>query len=258
VASSPRSTASDRRNTAPVRPFEVVGWPSVLFQRAGRRGGRFVGRKASDLVLLLGSRGKSRRRRSTFGGFANLGQRVLRWLGAASRSRQLMAPARRRPAGGSWLLLAIGLLCLGSGYFLGARFGTGPGAAGAGLQAETGQPARQPQAPEVLRDDMQTAPLSREAFFVAIYEGIDESTGHDKALRLGDYLKEQGFSKARAYSLPVEGQSLWCVVVYFDGDAERVQTKERLVALSEDQPCPYFVARRKSKGAHWPEVGPIR
>ncbi|MCA8974572.1 MAG: hypothetical protein KDC98_07605 [Planctomycetes bacterium] len=229
-----------------------------VFQRAGRRGGCFVARKVSDLVLLLGSRGNGRGRRGKSGLLGNLGGTVLRLLGGSSTRRGGGSATRRGVMLPGWLAFALALACFGGGFLVGDRFGFDGDDSGAGLNVNHsgGGPNNSgPRAPRILEAD--TEVLASHAYFVAAYEDMPEDEARTRAIRLSEYLAGHGLAKARPYVRDGAHGRVWFVTVYYSGNIEKAETRTRLQALPEDVPCPVFVGLR-NQGNEWPQAFPVQ
>src|SRR5688572_22427332 len=138
------------------------------------------------MVLLLGSRGRSRSRGKSV--FTSLSRVVNTLLGrSANASSALLRRDARKPAV-PWLALGIALLCFSCGYLTGSHFGAGraPGGEdGAGLHAPG-----TPRVPGMI--DVDARPLANDAFVVSIYEKMAAADAKAKAKDLSDYLRAKG------------------------------------------------------------------
>jgi len=219
-----------------------------------------VARKASDLVMLLRSRGSGRGRsksgflsRTLSGlGLSGLGSGLVRLLGGSPRKSRREA----RSAGSlvpGWIALAVALICFGGGYVVrGYLDPATKDAGGAGLKSG-------PRAPGLIEAD--TEPLASQGFFVAAYVEMPVVEAKRRAIELSRYLQKQGLEKARPYEYPGPKGRFWVVIVYCDGRADREDTAAKLRALPEDVPDPVFVGvrnRERNLETGWPNVYPVQ
>lgn len=191
-------------------------------------------RKASDLVLLLGSRGSSRKTgRSAFGQVVG---RILTWVGGRSTGV-------RPKAASPWAMVLIALLCFAGGFVAGDHFATPKEPPGkAPLQARA-------------IGELDTKALSNDALIVAVYEGVADEDAKVRARALVDYLKGKGFPNARPREFRNEQGSLWYVVVYCMGPSELAATRRLLKELPADAPDEHLARLRAYRGADgkvWP------
>ena len=200
------------------------------------------------MVLLLGSRGRSRSSGSKFGD-------TLRGIvgavfgGSSSRRREDMR--RRNSAVPAWVASALALGCFAGGFLMGDHFGQAKGAKmGADSLRASGRKAE-------LLSEADTARLSAEAFIVSAYPNHDATAAKESAKTLSDYLRERKIGKARPLEWSAGPKPLWVVAVYFDGPAEREATKNLLMGLPQDVPDEYFVHLRNTE-VEWPKAWPIR
>lgn len=211
-----------------------------------------MARKSSDMVLLLGSRGQYRGRnsgflkslRSAFGSFFGR-------VGSRQRGAGRGGSGRSGGSLGSGLAV-VALLLIGfvGGFFVRGQFASAAPKEGvAGLKAG-------PQAPEIV-GEMDTAPLSSQAFIVSVYPGVEAAAARQRARHLSEYLRSQQLPKARPYEYPSQNGPLWVVAVYFDGDAEQAATRQKLTLLPAEVPDATFVELRKTE-AGWPTAWPIQ
>lgn len=217
-----------------------------------------MARKSADMILLLGSRGQYRGRKSGFsksGFLKSLGATVGALFGRAESRSNLRSPrggsSAPRHAGGL-VLLAVGLIGFVGGFFVRGHFAaaaTGADTGAAGLQAA-------PQAPGLIGDE-DVGPLAPQAFIVSVYPDATPAEGRQRAQALADWLRDHDLKRARPYEWSTPNGRLWVVAVYFDGDTDQAATAERLQALPADVPDAMFVHLRNSEGG-WPNVYPIR
>lgn len=197
-----------------------------------------MARKVSDMVLLLGSRGRSRGGKSS----GHVLGRVMRWVFGGSNARSSSAVS-------SWTVLVVAMLCFAGGYVVGDHFGAGKEAPG--KQALKAGPV----------GELDTRVLSSTAFLVAAYEGMPAEQARPKAKALAEYLRARGLAKAKPYEAVFPKGSLWLVVVYYGTEAERVDTSGKLVSLPVDVPDDSFVQLRETKrddGKVWPFTFEVR
>ncbi|MBX3461749.1 MAG: hypothetical protein KF830_01145 [Planctomycetes bacterium] len=199
------------------------------------------------MVLLLGSRGQYRGRRSSL--FASVAASVAAFFGRA-RSPSRGGSRGARGGAGGLVLLFVALLGFVGGFFVrGQVVAASPAAGAAGLQAG-------PQAPGIV-GEIEAAPLASHAFIVSVYPGLDAGSAQQRALQLSQYLRAQKLLKARPFEYASQQGPLWVVAVYFDGDAERAATRDKLLQLPADVPDTTFVELRKTE-PDWPTAYPIR
>lgn len=181
----------------------------------------------------------------------SIGNKVLRFFGGSS-SRKIGSSAGHNLLLPGWLALALALACFGGGYLVGDKWGMTPEDTGIGLTAN----GQRRQAPALIEPE--TRPLASEAFFVAAYTDQDEVEGRARAIRLSEYLQQNGFPKARPYSYSDpqagDGATTWFVTVYFRGKAEQAVTRAALRELPADVPCDIFRAMRNKGKRDWPLV----
>lgn len=217
-----------------------------------------MARKSADMILLLGSRGQYRGRKSGFFQsrfLKSLGGTVGALFGRAESRSSLRSPrggsSAPRRAGGL-LLLAVALVGFVGGFFVRGHFAaaaTGADSGAAGLHAA-------PQSPGLV-GETDAGPLAPQAFIVSVYPNLPAAEARQRASALADWLREQDLKRARPYEWPTANGPLWVVAVYFDGDTDQAATAERLHALPAEVPDATFVQLRKSE-AGWPNVYPIR
>lgn len=213
-----------------------------------------MARKASDMVLLLGSRGQYRGRNTQgflprLRRFASTAFEVM-GLARKGSGRRGETRASRGVSASGLVLLAGALLCFGGGYFVGSASGKGA-TPGTDLNAKGG-----PQQPAVI-GEFDAKALSNDAFIVSVYPGVEAGEAKLRAKALSDYLRDQNLLKARPFEYPTANGPLWVVAVYHDGDAEREATRARLKLLPQDVPDETFTKLRKTE-ADWPTTWPIR
>jgi hypothetical protein len=201
------------------------------------------------MVLLLGSRGRSRGRGKS-GLFSSLG-RVVKSLigGSGSDSGDLLRRSGRRVASSGWIALVAALACFAGGYLAGSHFGAKP-KEGDALKADGG-----PRAPGVIEFD--ASPINNEAFIVSYYRGLPAAEAKTKAKELCDYLRTQDLKKARPYEWQTKDGPLWVAAVYFDGPDQEKMTSTLLRGLPADVPDATFVSLRNSSEG-WPRAWKIR
>lgn len=199
------------------------------------------------MVLLLGSRGRSRSSSSKFGDAL---RGIVGMVFGSSSSRRREDGRRRGAAVPAWVASALALGCFAGGFLMGDHFGQArvPKDGSEALRASG-------RTPELL-PETDTAKLSAEAFIVSAYPNLDAGVAKARAKALSEYLVGKKLQKAR----PLEWSRdplLWMVAVYFDGPAEREGTRKLLLDLPADVPDELFVHWRKTE-AEWPKAVPIR
>jgi hypothetical protein len=213
-------------------------------------------RKSSDIAMLLGSRG----RRPSRSGFT---QRVRSayesWVGKNQwrrEPRKLFGPVP------GWAALIGVLAAFGGGYGLrgvlapvAANAANGVAENGGAASAQLDTRTETGQAPTFL--DFDTTPLTREGFVVAAYPGQEAGNAKSRAKQLAEWLRQQGFAKAKPYEYPTKEGGLWTVFVYYEGEAEAAATQDRLIALPVEVPDAAFVQLRKTENP-WPTPCRIR
>lgn len=199
-------------------------------------------RKTSDIALLLGSRGRVRKP----SGFAKVMRGLFDgWSGRSAWREERPARGRSVPA---WIAVAGLVAAFGGGYLVGGSFAA-PAPGDAALHAPRGR------SPAMIEFD--SRPLASNAFVVAAYPDVPVADARDRAAALSGFLRSRGLEKARPYEYPTDSGGLWVVAVYFDGDRERAETRDRLTGLPEAVPDESFVQLRKTE-AGWPKSFPIR
>jgi hypothetical protein len=212
------------------------------------------------MVLLLGSRGQYRGRRSSglVGTLRRVGHSALELVGfrRPNNNRRGETRASRGSTVSGWLALGAALAFFGVGYLIGRSTAgpaaTGNGVPGAVLNANGGQPV----APALIDD---TTPLGSQAFIVSAYPDLDPTAARGQAKALSEWLRgQQPLLKARPYEYTTKDGPLWVVAVYYDGENEQAETRKRLRGLPEDVPDWMFVAQRKKDSEDWPLSKAIR
>ncbi|MCC7064059.1 MAG: hypothetical protein IT456_14715 [Planctomycetes bacterium] len=194
-----------------------------------------MARKVSDMVLLLGSRGRARARSRS--GFSQALHRVSQLVFGRSAKRE-------RPSQGTWILPVIALLCFAGGYLVGGHF-AGP---------------KEPSTKVDLRTagvvgELDTEPMSQDCLLVASYYGLEAEFAKEHARKLINYLASKGFQKARAREFTTSRGAFWAVVVYCLGERDQKATAALLQALPQDVPDAYLTKLREAKtdgGKVWP------
>lgn len=204
-----------------------------------------MGRKVSDMVLLLGSRGRSRgRSKSGMGSwFRRIGHLVFGAGGGERQSSGWLSGGRQSGTGtgfsGVWLLAVVGLACFAAGYLTAGRF-AGIGDAG----AKDGAGKSELRSAGVIGEP-DTRPKSNQALIVAAYEGVAADEAKAKAVALTEYLRKQKFTKCKPYESKTADGTLWLVVVYYDSDLDLRVTRDRLRQLPADIPDEFCVRLRR-------------
>jgi hypothetical protein len=205
-----------------------------------------VARKVSDMVLLLGSRGRSRT--SSKSALDQVLGRIVRWFSGSSRflgSSQRERRAPRLPLG----VIAVALACFAAGYFVRGQFGPSPAGTEKSLKA---------QAPGAI-GEFDAMPLSKEALIVVGYDRLAPEIARPKAKQMAEFLQARGHKRARPYEAHMEAGSLWLVVVYYDGEAEKLEEQKRLRLLSPgDVNDEFFSKTRADFEKDWPIPYPIQ
>lgn len=216
------------------------------------------------MALLLGARGRLGSRKG--GGFLSVVRGAFESLtGRSWRSEQRSQRGKSIPG---WLA-GVGLLAAFAGGFLaGGRFGGGAVAGGTGLHMQGNQQAAGGQAaggqngggqngqgggsptgqqPSVL-DPGDTARLSSTALAVCGYNQAADAKAMCATLR------SRGLDKAKPYEVQNGANTVWLVVVYYDGDSQRQATIQLLRSLTTAE-APDAVAERtkaENGGQTWP------
>jgi hypothetical protein len=198
-----------------------------------------VARKTSDIAMLLGSRGKARTSKST-GLTGKLVGFIDSMLGrSAKRGRRQEKREQTVPL----LVFSLAvLLAFGGGYAVGGGFAKSDGT----------DPLRAAGREPLFVDEVNTTPLSSEAFIVAAYPGVAPAEAKARAQSLAKHLQGRGLTRTRPYPWPQQGPSLWVVAVYFDGPVQAEQTAAQLRALPDDVPDQMFASYRANDAEAWP------
>ncbi|MCA8967192.1 MAG: hypothetical protein H6838_19580 [Planctomycetes bacterium] len=203
------------------------------------------------MIMLLSSRGKARRSKSSPSFLGSLSQVVSGLFGSkqsGSRSSQGRSGSSGQAVPG-WLALGAALLCFGAGFLVGGKFGS-KDAPDAGLRAGV-----EDRKPGVIGEE-EFRKLSATSFVVSGYTDSDEAVALDKARALALWLRNAGLPKARPYLRSTPKATLWTVVVYYDGEAEAGVTRSRLRAL-KDVPDEAFEQLRRDLQEKGPEGWPM-
>lgn len=208
------------------------------------------------MALLLGARGRLGSRKG--GGFLSVVRGAFESLtGRSWRSEQRSQRGRSIPG---WLA-GVGVLAAFAGGFLaGGRFGgpstTGnPAAGGSGLHMQgTQQPSGQngggppPGIQPSVLDAGDMAKLGNHALAVCGYKQAAD------AKVMCTTLKGRGLEKARLYEVKQGADSVWLVVVYYDGDSQRQETIQLLRSLTAAEAADALAERAKAenRGQAWP------
>ena len=208
-----------------------------------------MARKTSDIAMLLGARSKARTSKST-GMTAKLVGFIDSMLG---RSNKQGRRQERREQSVPMMIFAVALLAaFGGGYAVGGGFAKGDGT----------DPLRVAGRVPVFVDEVNTKPMSTEAFIVSVYKGVAPEDAKQRASSLAKYLRGKGLEKARPYPYPDQetGTSIWVVAVYFDGEVEAEDTRAELNQLPSNVPDAVFQSIRGNylaKGHVWPGIRAI-
>lgn len=204
-----------------------------------------MGRKVSDMVLLLGSRSRPRTRgKSALGNwFSRISQMVFGtsrserqgggWLSGGRQS------GSRAGFSGVWLLAVVGLACFAAGYLTAGRF------AGIGDPGSKDGASKTELRSAGVIGEPDTKPKSNQALIVAAYEGVAADEAKARAVALAEYLRKQKFSKCKPYESKTAEGALWLVVVYYDNDLDLRVTRDRLLQLPADIPDEFCVRLRR-------------
>lgn len=211
-----------------------------------------MARKSADMILLLGSRGQYRGRKSSF--LSSLGASLSGLFGRATAGRSSLRGSRASSStpsrAGNLVLLAVLLVGFAGGFFVRGHFAAAAPADGsAGLQAT-------PRSPSIV-GEIDAAPLANEAFIVSAYPGLPAPEAQQRAKELAEWLRGQELRRARPFEYQAQSGPLWVVAVYFDGEAEKAATAERLRGLPQEVPDTMFAHFRKSD-SDWPKPLTIR
>ena len=196
------------------------------------------------MVLLLGSRGRSRSSSSKFGDAL---RGIVGTVFGGSSLRRRDDGRRRGAAVPAWVASALALGCFAGGFLMGDHFGQAKGAKASEALRVSGR------APGLLPEER----LSPEAFIVSAYPNLDAGAAKARARALSDYLVGKKLQKARPLEWSAGPSPLWVVAVYFDGPAEQAATKNLLTGLPVDVPDEAFVHLRNTE-VEWPKAWPIR
>ncbi|MEO6594406.1 MAG: hypothetical protein ABIP94_06610 [Planctomycetota bacterium] len=201
--------------------------------------------------MLLGSRSRGRVRSPS--GFSKFVRGIADLVVGQSSSRR-RDPSRPLRTGlvSRWLALSGALLCFVGGFFVGGFWADAKAAerqSGAGLKAVGTAPG--------FIGEFDANPLSNDLFIVSVYPNTEPEAAKAKAKALSDYLRSKQLAKARPYEYATKNGPLWVVAVYYDGEPERLATRDRLVALPDDVPDATFVHLRNTE-AEWPKPWVIR
>jgi hypothetical protein len=200
------------------------------------------------MVLLLGSRGRSRSSGSRFGDAL---RGIVGTVFGGSSMRRREDGRRRGAAVPAWVASVLALGCFAGGFLMGDHFGQ---AKGQKLGSEALRASG--RTPELLSES-DTARLAPEAFIVSVYPNLEAAAAKARAKALSDYLKDRKLAKARPLEWGNGPSPLWVVAVYFDGPAEQAATRNLLMGLPVDVPDEPFVHLRNTE-AEWPKAWPIR
>lgn len=202
-------------------------------------------RKSSDMVMLLSSRGKSRRGKA---GGSILGAVTKVAADVFGVSRKQRDPGPSRASTGLLLAVCVGAACFGAGYVVGGKFG-------AGTSESAELRVKDPRRPGVI-GEFDARKLTDTAFLVSLYTDADESVAKAKAQKLTEYLQGAGLPRTRPYLLQHASGPFWTVAVYYDGDVEYTASRNKLLALREVPDAEFQQLRRDrtAQGAEndWP------
>lgn len=197
------------------------------------------------MVLLLGSRGRSRSSGSKFGDAL---RGIVGTVFGSSSLRRREDGRRRGAAVPAWVASALALGCFAGGFLMGDHFGQAKGA-----KASSEALRVSGRTPGLLSEER----LSGEAFIVSAYPNLDAGAAKARARALSDYLVGKKLQKARPLEWSAGPSPLWVVAVYFDGPAEQAATRNLLTGLPVDVPDEAFVHLRNTE-VEWPKAWPIR
>lgn len=193
-------------------------------------------RKTSDIALLLGSRGRTRTR----SGLSKFVRGVFdSWFGRSMWREERSARSTQVPG---WAALLLVALAFGGGYLVGGRLG--------GVPPAKNDLRMKPSAAGFV-GEFDARPIHQKAFIVGAYPKLAPADAKAAAKQLADWLVDQKLDKARPFEYPAKDGPLWVVAVYFEGDAELIATRNRLLALT-DVPDASFVHLRNTE-AEWPK-----
>ena len=200
------------------------------------------------MVMLLGSRGRGRIRSAS--GFSKFVRGIVDVVTGHSSSRR--RETSRAGVGSRWFALWAAMLCFVSGFFVGGFW-----AEKKALERQPGAGLKAGGTTAGFIGEFDASPLSSEAFIVSVYPNIEPEAAKAKAKALSDYLRGKQLAKARPYEYAGKDGPLWVVAVYYDGEPERLATRDRLNTLPDDVPDATFVHLRKTE-AEWPKPWVVR
>ena len=194
-------------------------------------------RKTSDIAMLLGARGKSRSRSSRGGVFSSFFGVIDGVLGRSGKRRR-----KQRKQNVPAMVFAVAVIAaFGGGFLVGGQFADAAG--DDPLRARVGQ------APDFV-NEQETDKLAAWGYVVAAFDPSEPSSDAQamrSAFDLAKYLQGQGLAKSRARRW---SNGVWVTVVYYEGDAECDGTRDQLLNLPADVPCPEFCMYRSE--SDWP------
>ena len=194
-------------------------------------------RKTSDIAMLLGARGKSRSSSSRGGVFSSFLGVIDGVLGRSGKRRR-----KQRKQNVPAMVLAVAVIAaFGGGFYVGGQFADAAG--DDPLRARVGQ------APDFV-NERETDKLAALGYVVAAFDPSEPSSdaqAMNGARDFAKYLRGQGLAKSRPRQWP---NGVWATVVYYEGDAERDGTRDQLLNLPADVPCPEFYLYRSE--SDWP------
>lgn len=202
-----------------------------------------MARKSSDMILLLGSRGRASKRNSGFGGKLRAKFQGLLGFGgrsASGRGQSWVSGGRRSGAASllemvpGWLAVMLALACFVGGYFVGGHFAVSRGGdpQGSGLNANGGDDLSG-RTPGMI-GEVDAKVLSNTAFALSMYNYKEPAAAKQAAKSLSDRLRSLGLAMARPYEYPAADGPVWIVVVYYDGPDQRARTLAQILALPDD------------------------
>ena len=161
-------------------------------------------------------------------------------------SKRSRRQEKRAQSVSMWAFVVGVLIAFGGGFLTG-------GAVGGAGDGEDPLRLRAPGRSASFVGELDTEPLSREAFIVAAYPDLDAPAAKQQAIDLTRYLQARGLDKARPY-LWLEGNSgpVWVVAVYFDGESKMRATRSKLRDLPADVPDQVFSHLRNLSKTEWP------
>lgn len=203
-----------------------------------------MARKSSDMILLLGSRGRSRGRSSSFGHkLRGIAAKAFGSGAQSGRGASWVSGGRR--AGGvsllammpGWLAVALALACFVGGYFVGGHFASAKELTpqGAGLNANGGDRGNTGdglagRAPSMI-GEVDAKVLSSTAFVLSGYAHLEPAAAKAAAKALTDRLQGYGLANARPHEFRTDAGPVWAAVVYYDGPTQEKLTKAQIEAL---------------------------